>query len=189
MRLWRSLTVDVTCVPMVVSVLPTTATALSTPVVPDAPLTAVWIVSTSLLRFVDNWLSEVCACCPAAVSGLPRPFRSVASVWVAAFASLAALVMPALDGLLVTEVAAVVIDPFHVVIAEQTPVAHVSVADAPVAGVVVVAVVVVAVVVVLLLEEPQPAADTAISATDAAIAARRPMRPDPTRRSPISNPP
>ena len=137
---------------MVVSVLPTTATALSTPVVPDAPLTAVWIVSTSLLRFVDNWLSEVWACCPAAVSGLPRPFRS-ASVWVAVLASFAALVMPAFDGLLVTELAAVVIDPFHVVIAEQTPVAHVSVADAPLAVVVVVAVVVDAAVVVLLLEE------------------------------------
>lgn len=72
---------------------------------------------------------------------------------LADFAAFAALVSPDFDGFPVTEETAEEIEFCQVVIDEQTPLAHVSVVDA-----------VVVVVEVVLPEEPQPAANAAISA-------------------------
>ena len=100
------------------------------PLRPEAPLTALSIVATFCCKLVESWSSEVFACCPAWVSGLPSPFRSEARVCVAAFASSPAVCRPLLVGLLLREPAADFSAACQVVIDVQTPLAQVSVAEA-----------------------------------------------------------
>ena len=143
----------------------TVGTAVSNPLTPETPLTVFSIVVTSFCKLVASWSRESFACCPDAVSGLPSPFRSDASVSVADFASPAAVCSPFFVGSLFREPTADLIAACQVVIDEQTPLAQVSVAEA--------------LVVVVVVEppplEPQPAAR---NASDAATAMRPGLRMD-----------
>ena len=69
--------VDEICVFIVVRVLVTLAAAVSAPLMPDAPSTALLIESASVFRSVESWSIESLACWPAVVFGLPSALRSV----------------------------------------------------------------------------------------------------------------
>jgi hypothetical protein len=69
-------------VPIFESVVAMLDAAATAPLAPDpeALSTALCIDSTSPSTSVESWSIASLACWPASVSGLPRPFRSLASV-------------------------------------------------------------------------------------------------------------
>src|SRR5438093_1167931 len=90
--------------------------------------------STSVLISSESLSTDSLACWPASVSGLPRPLRSSTNVLVALFMSPIALLTESSERLPpFSELAAEVIESFHVVKPEQRLSAQSAVADVPLA--------------------------------------------------------
>jgi hypothetical protein len=87
----------VVSVPLMVEIAASVPAELSTALEISSALVSSWSASVS---------SELFACCPASVSGAPRPLMSLANVFVACVASSAALSSPSFVGLSWTELAA-----------------------------------------------------------------------------------